>query len=711
MSKYDHILAKSSKYGTTTLLSHINSVAFFAQVAAQYAGLNVEIARLGGLLHDIGKASSLFQKTVQGIRPNPLDMNFRHEIASIFFLKIVDKAFWPQIIDMIIAHHKSILKDRRELGILDLDCLYEDKVFEYHAKDFELWKENALGILEEAGLTIIPVSTKDAQIAYQYTLEYCKQKGKGWSVWKGLLVGADHIASATGDFKHKVPELFAKPDVGFYNRQHELYPLSLIDSDRQKVHTFVKAPTGAGKTDFLLKRCQGRIFYTLPFQASINAMYERIKKDLNDCVEDIRLLHSISRLSIEGGKVEEKVIQDKFGASIKILTPHQLASIVFGVKGYEAILFDLKGCDIILDEIHTYSDIVQSIVLKIVEILKNVGCRIHIGTATMPSALENDILKILDREQTQYVQLPDNILDTFNRHIVHKTFSFDSLIPVIEKAISNQQKILIVCNRVANAQSVYEKIDGLFIDIPKMLIHSRFKRSDRNSRETALKEVYNKMSDACVVVSTQVVEVSLDISFDMMITETAPIDALIQRFGRINRKRDFSTVGKYKPVYVIAPPETEKDAKPYSRHTLQQSFNVLPDGELLRESLLQSLIDDVYPVINRIDIDLDAVFVDSRWRLTELRHLPKSALLEKLDIDAVVCITESDRDIYPYINYGQQVLMEIPVNYNSVRWKNLEQLSTGTHPFIVPDKAYSDEKGLDFTKTDIENYDVSYQIL
>ena len=95
-----------------------------------------------------------------------------------------------------------------------------------------------------------------------------------------------------------------------------MYPLSLIDSDGTKKHTFVKAPTGAGKTDFLIKRCRGRIFYTLPFQASINAMYERILHDLGDHVEDIRLLHSISQLLIGEERITEKVIQDIFGASI-----------------------------------------------------------------------------------------------------------------------------------------------------------------------------------------------------------------------------------------------------------------------------------------------------------------------------------------------------------------------------------------------------------
>lgn len=243
------------------------------------------------------------------------------------------------------------------------------------------------------------ITEEDAREAYYFALDHCRKRQKGWSQWKGLLMGADHIASAVGDFKENVPALFADPDISFYNRKGELYPLSLIDSDGTKKHTFVKAPTGAGKTDFLIKRCRGRIFYTLPFQASINAMYERILHDLGDHVEDIRLLHSISQLLIGEERITEKVLQDKFGASIKVLTPHQLASIAFGIRGYESVLFDLQGCDIILDEIHTYSDIMQAIVLKMIEVLNHVGCRIHVGTATIPSALEKEILEILGKSK------------------------------------------------------------------------------------------------------------------------------------------------------------------------------------------------------------------------------------------------------------------------------------------------------------------------
>ena len=682
-----------------------------AEIVASNFGLDNEIARTGAFIHDIGKASPLFQRKLkQGVLSLTTGNEFRHEIASIFFLPLINKKIWPSVIDMIIAHHKSISNDAHELGILDLDYYYGNDVFNFHATEFDVWSKDAIGLLNEMGIKGMEITSNEAHDAYLFAVDYCKAKGKGWSKWKGLLVGADHFASAVGSNDNNIPKLFSLPKLDFYNRKDKLYPLSLISSDFKKKHTFVKAPTGAGKTDFLLKRCRGRVFYTLPFQASINAMYERITHDLKN-VEDIRLLHSTSRLVIEGNKIEEKVIQDKFGAAVKVLTPHQLGAIVFGTRGYEAILFDLQGCDIILDEIHTYSDIIQAIVLKIVEILNAEGCRIHIGTATMPSVLEKKILEILGKENTQVVSLSDDVLSSFNRHIVHKSNSFEELLPVITQAIKEEQKILIVCNRVANAQSVFFQIKDIYPQVPHMLIHSRFRRTDRNSLEAELKEVYNQSEYACIVVSTQVVEVSLDISFDLMITEAAPIDALIQRFGRINRKRKETTKREYKPVYVIIPPENKKDCLPYSSDILQSSFNVLPDGKLMEEKTLQDRIDEVYVGIKFIDINLDAVFTNNRWRLRELWHFPKSALLEKLEIDSVTCICEKDKDTYLESNADARILFEIPVSYNSIRGKGLDQLRYGSNPFIVPDYAYSDKQGLDISRVSSQNYDVTNQIL
>ena len=155
------------------------------------------------------------------------------------------------------------------------------------------------------------------------------------------------------------------------------------------------------------------------------------------------------------------------------------------------------------------------------------------------------------------------------------------------------------------------------------------------------------MAGACIVVATQVVEVSLDISFDVMITECAPLDALIQRFGRINRKRTLETIGILKPVYILVPPDDKQDALPYDIDVLHRSYDVLPDGEVLDETMVQSMLDKVYPSVDIGNIDYSGVaFMDGEWCLKKLYHRAKSALLDVLDIDSVVCITETDAAEY-----------------------------------------------------------------
>ena len=712
MKAFDHLLAKSEKNGRMLLVQHLKDVAFIAVQVAKNMGLDEKIAYKGAVLHDIGKASPVFQKTLQQGFKRPPNFIFRHELASLFFISLVPQREQLAIIDMIVAHHKSIYKDAKGMGVLDLEDSI-DNCFERHAVDFELWSKDALSILREFGFNIRDITLDEARKNYNEVVSYCENKAYGYSKWKGVLIASDHLASAMDSFLSNIEnQLFIKPDLQFYTRSNSLFPLSLISQKSTGKHTLVAAPTGAGKTDFLMKRCTGRVFYTLPFQASINAMYERIKNDLKDTDAQVHLLHAASSLKLEGKTIEEKIIQRHVGASVKVLTPHQLASIVFATNGYEAMLADLYNCDIILDEIHTYSDTIQAIVLKIVEILCAHGCRIHIGTATMPTVLYNRLLHLLGGKENVYeVSLPSDILDSFNRHIIHKAESLEDLQQVIDDALYLNQKILIVFNQVARSQAVFSALEEHYPHINKMLIHSRFKRAKRSELENDLKAVFNTSAEACIVVSTQVVEVSLDISFDLMITEGAPIDALIQRFGRINRKRTASTIGHYKHVYVLHPPASKSEALPYSLDILEKSYRALPDGELLRESKLQTLIDQVYAEIQFIDINLNAVFANGKWRIKELWHNPKSALLDTLDIDSVTCIEEADQKLYENVSYAEQSKLEIPVSYRSIAFKELKKLNTGTRPYVVPAKAYSEMQGLQLEYAKPEFYDVALRFL
>jgi len=710
---FDHILAKGEQNGGTPLSQHLSEVAQLAEKVAFNLGLDTSIARRGAILHDIGKVSPLFQKTLKKDYQRPPGFVFRHEIASLFFISLLNEDEKYPIIDMIVAHHKSIYKDSGGKGILDLlendsDCLNR------HLQGFETWSKDALSILNYFGFKTEQITLQQAKSNFYEVIEYCESKAYGYSQWKGVLIAADHLASAMNGYSDSLLErLFIQPDLSYYHsRKSDLYPLSLISTDDERLHTLVTAPTGAGKTDFLIRRCKGRVFYTLPFQASINAMYERIKDDLKGTNADVRLLHAASSIKIENGQIEEKILQRHIGASVKVLTPHQMASIVFGTKGYEAMIVDLQGCDVVLDEIHTYSETMQAIVLKIVEILCNLECRVHIGTATMPTVLYNRLIEALGgRDYIYEVSLSDEVLNTFDRHIIYKADSIESLESVIENALEQKQKILLVCNQVKRAQKLYESLTEKYPHVQKMLVHSRFKRGTRSQLENNLQNVYNKSTEACLVVSTQVVEVSLDISFDLMITECAPIDALIQRFGRINRKRTNDTIGHYKPIYILQPPTEKTDALPYSLEVLQRTFEILPNGELMKEKDSQKLIDMVYPSIQFVDIGLSSVFNDGKWKIKELWHNSKSALLETLDIDSVTCIDEADNYFYETATYEEQTKLEIPVSYRSVGYRNLDKSKASSKPFIIPSKAYDANLGflIDYAKP--EFYDVTQRFL
>lgn len=233
MNIHQEILAKGERNGRICLFQHLKNVADIAAVVANHAGLDEHIAIEGALLHDIGKVSPLFQKSLaRSYKKKPCSV-FRHEIASLFFLSLIKDVHRDAVIDMVVAHHKSMYKDVRELGILDLDD--NTNCFEEHSKGFEEWSPIALEILESLGLKTHKISIDEAEDNYEYVVDYCCNRKSDCSKWRGLLMASDHMASAM-ETESEMPlnKLFIKPDLSFYNRQSQLYPLSMISAESKK---------------------------------------------------------------------------------------------------------------------------------------------------------------------------------------------------------------------------------------------------------------------------------------------------------------------------------------------------------------------------------------------------------------------------------------------------------------------------------------------
>jgi CRISPR-associated endonuclease/helicase Cas3 len=117
-----------------------------------------------------------------------------------------------------------------------------------------------------------------------------------------------------------------------------------------------------------------------------------------------------------------------------------------------------------------------------------------------------------------------------------------------------------------------------------VLLHGRFILRDREGIEKVLKEVD-------LLVGTQAIEVSLDIDYDVIYTEPAPIDALIQRFGRVNRKGWENN--RIAPAYVFSE-GSENDKYIYNQDTVKRTLDELSKLDLLYEDLVQEVVDKIY---------------------------------------------------------------------------------------------------------------------
>lgn len=713
-----------AKSDGTTLEQHTDHVFQATSVIARnllpdLTDEEYRIALRGAALHDLGKGHSFFQQSLEpGFDRSryKFEVPHRHEISSLLFLPLFDKAEWPQLIDMVAAHHKSLQmpgNGKRGKGLLDLvEVFGDDAVFERHAEDWEKWHIEAIAFLPDFGIVPRVITRAEARSAFDAALLYCEQRRFGRNLWRGLLMSADHLASALQEeTAARTTNLFQPPDLSvFHTRAEEasgeLYPLAKKSSESMKPHTLVVAPTGSGKTDFLLRRCrQGRVFYMLPFQASINAMFLRMEHMLNGAGEtrqpvsqrtDIRRVHASAQIEIDAEIEEETLLQRHPGAALKVMTPHQMASLIFGLAGHEAVALDVARQNIIMDEVHVYGEQAQAMVLELVKTLVRLGCSIHIGSATIPSELAREIRSCLGGEEAIYeVRLEMEELASYDRHIVYRVKSEEEAREYVRASVANGKRILFISNRVADAQERFRWARQTFPDVPALLLHSRFRRGDRAHLENQI-EKFDQASGPCVVCSTQVVEVSLDISFDTLVTDCAPLDSLIQRFGRVNRRRKPAAEQRLFEVAVIAPPNSEQQAKPYSLDVLQRSWAALPEGDTLHETSLQNLIDGVYPEVSVMPIDFHLIEDESGITLPELCNYPRSLLLEALEIDSATVVRDSDADAYQHSWGEERQKLEIPVSVAALRpkFKMWVQIEAGNRPFICPDTCYDAELGL-----------------
>ncbi len=581
------------------------------------------------IFHDLGKSHCEFQHMLYG-NPNKW-LKQRHELYSIPFIEgldITDSKKW-MIKHAVAGHHKgyeelfSFIEHTYQQNTRNSFLLEDDNVFKLSFEtEFKqcINEDFVLSLLREFRVSLKEVQPKlPRQFISDFKRNPIKIQQENYFDLLLLIGGlkqCDHLSSA---FISNV-ELLSESDFDFLNKKRFLlqnngfdFYSHQLDAARKEGSVILTAPTGSGKTEasflWLQKQIQhygqGRVFYVLPFTASINAMYERLGKDIGN-KEKVGLVHGklseylesmVDRenpnISSEKRQYLIQKIKDNYKTivtPIKVVTPFQLLKNIFGLKGYEKGLFEWAGGYFIFDEIHAYQpDVFAQIVVLLSFATKYLHIKAFIMTATLPQYLKKELERAIGSYSE--IEAKNELYENFTRHrvVLHDGLLVDYL-NLIQKDLDNMKKVLVVCNSVEQSQIVYNSLNS----DKKILLHSNFNSLDRNKKEHDLKS-----ESVHLLVGTQAIEVSLDIDYDVIYTEPAPIDALIQRFGRVNRKREKGIC----PCVVFKERNIVDTLYIYpNQEVINRTLEALSwFQDSIREKELQKAIDYVYPAWDKED--------------------------------------------------------------------------------------------------------------
>lgn len=575
------------------------------------------LIRLAIIFHDLGKAHSEFQKMLMGKRANWYYQ--RHELFSVPF---INQLVLPQedklLIKLIVTgHHKdfnflfNFIQHSYKTGD-DLFSFSEDGKLEW---DEETGKLNADFIKSFLNDYSVLLDSSKLEPPFAEIKEYSRKPANTANInFQELLLAAgalkqcDHSASA-GIFRMNILEekhfnfLYEATWAPYFHQKR---------ASETNGNIVLTAPTGSGKTEAsmmwlhkqLKENGQGRTFYILPFTASINAMFERLDEKMQGNNEIVGVVHGKlaeyieSRFEKEEYSVKNEILKRELKESyralvppLKVATPFQLLKSIFGLKGFEKGIFEMSGGYFIFDEIHAYDPEVTAQIKVLIEFAtKYLNVNVCLMTATLPTFLKQEFAEAIG-EFTE-ISADKELYQSFIRHRIKVAEGLlSNHIADIQKRLVNGDKVLVVCNTVKQAQNIYNSLEAS----RKVLLHGAFNGVDRNTKEKELKS-----EEIRLLVGTQAIEVSLDIDYDVIFTEPAPLDALLQRFGRVNRH---PLNGQYRPPCdcIVFSERNEVDKYIYkNEEIIFRTLNALREMEscnsgVVAEIDLQKYIDEVYP--------------------------------------------------------------------------------------------------------------------
>ena len=392
----------------------------------------------------------------------------------------------------------------------------------------------------------------------------------------------------------------------------------MVDQNLMPGLTIIEAPMGEGKTEAALYLAsqwiaQGHangMYVALPTAATSNQMFGRVQEFLGredgGAADGLQLVHGASWLLDRATPVQAPNIvndQDQ-GEAMRALdwfqprkrsllaefgvgTVDQAEMSVLNVKHGFLRLYGLAHKVLIIDEVHAYDAYQTEIIRRLLDWCRSLEVPVILLSATLPQTRKNLLIKAYREdaqapEDGQAYPLITHVaatkratsikVDGSSQHATVDVCLHPGLLndPVGTARLVAQRvrKVggchAVIANTVGSAQAIFQELRAILQDdgIPVDLFHARFPLRRRQELEHAVLTLYDKRSltspelrpPRSVLVATQVVEQSLDIDFDEMYTQLAPIDLLLQRSGRLHRHNRKRPPGR-PALHVLTPPD------------------------------------------------------------------------------------------------------------------------------------------------------------
>lgn len=560
----NNYLAKSNK---ETILEHTEKlIKNFNILTNIYSNVNVNkhLLLLSCIYHDLGKININFQKNIENFNSSNYS-GIMHGLLSLAFINVENLLIEFEISDIKALIYSVALHHERDFSqITKKNYSVEIEKMNSEVKNFNFVLEKLEKLFFEIsgkkiklfpdvfnGEKLKKLSPKFYKLGERLYSSNDYEMFKKFVMLKGLLNRIDYAASAYVEVEKKND--FLEEELENFKKKLKIFEWNKMQRfmvENRKRNVVLKAQTGLGKTEAgLLWIGNSKGFFTLPLKSATNSIFERLTNLIisTENKTKIGLLHSnFKDVYIENYDGNESEILKyitstrQFSLSVTVCTIDQLFDFVFKATGFEMKLATLSYSKIVIDEVQMYSPELIGYLLWGLKQITEFGGKFSIITATFPPVFSYFLKKL----KIDFIE-SENFVENKIRHsvrVLDEEINAEFIDKIYQK--NKNLKFLVVCNTIKKANEIHEKLNNMGIANIN-LIHSRFINSDRKKKEEEIFE-FASSTKSGIWIGTQVVEASLDIDFDILITELSDLNGFFQRMGRCYRKRKFDgTTGKY----------------------------------------------------------------------------------------------------------------------------------------------------------------------